>query len=746
MNLCTTHAYRVRRDPASHAPSHGHHQAQRRRSTRPRTYSACPRCFAASSSTETRRIADRDRRVPPLVDDPLVAVRVEVARRARRCASWTAAVVAGEEARVGDGEPPDVGRGHAPPVRAAAGRAARSGRPSRRPATRSRPSARCATWSSCWRARCQTSQAMWLASPSGRQSSSSTESPSTTCGTPSRMRSKPSSRARGPCPSSRRPRPQHAPDRAGRSERAPGRRGLEPGCTGPGTNGPFAADVSEGARRSLNSRAHHTRRRRADRPITTQETRMTIDLTPTARLATSLAGLCDGAVHLPGDPGYDAARMPWNVALDQRPAAVALPRTVSDVQHVVRAAAAAGLRVAPQSTGHNAGPLVAQGLDDVVVVRTGACAASPSTRPAASPASRAARCGATRPSPPATTASPRCTAARPTSASPATASAAASAGTPASSASPPTASPRSSSSRPTASTCAPTRRRTPSSSGRCAAAAATSASSRPSSSASTRSRRRMPACSSGTATTPSACCAAGPSGRPEAPDDVTTSFRFLNLPPLPDDPGAAARPLARRHRRGGARLRRARRARSSACCAASARRSTPSAGCPPGRSTRLHMDPEGPTPGVSDGDAARRARRRGHRHVPRAGRARVDVVAARGRAAPARRGARPRARGPRCPRDDRRGIRRLRRGDRRDPGAGDAGAARRPPVHRARSSRGRRAAATSTSPRTRSTPGRATTSRPGCSSRGSARPYDPDDRFLANHRVPRLFEDGRVTA
>ena len=85
---------------------------------------------------------------------------------------------------------------------------------------------------------------------------------------------------------------------------------------------------------------------------------MTINLTPTARRATSLAGLCDGAVHLPGDPGYDAARMPWNVALDQRPAAVALPRTVSDVQDVVRAAAAAGLRVAPQSTGHNAGPLV----------------------------------------------------------------------------------------------------------------------------------------------------------------------------------------------------------------------------------------------------------------------------------------------------------------------------------------------------------------------------------------------------
>ncbi|MEW1952105.1 FAD-binding protein [Terrabacter sp. NPDC080008] len=97
---------------------------------------------------------------------------------------------------------------------------------------------------------------------------------------------------------------------------------------------------------------------------------MTTFLTPTARRAASLAGLCDGAVHLPGDAGYDAARMPWNVAIDQRPAAVALPATAAHVQQVVRAAAAAGLRVAPQSTGHNAGPLAARGLDDVVLVRT----------------------------------------------------------------------------------------------------------------------------------------------------------------------------------------------------------------------------------------------------------------------------------------------------------------------------------------------------------------------------------------
>jgi hypothetical protein len=86
--------------------------------------------------------------------------------------------------------------------------------------------------------------------------------------------------------------------------------------------------------------------------------------------AESLRGLCGGNVHLPGDPGYDAARTPWNVAVRQLPAAVAVPRDAADVSAVVRAAAAAGLRVAPQSTGHNAGPLAAHGLEDVVIVRT----------------------------------------------------------------------------------------------------------------------------------------------------------------------------------------------------------------------------------------------------------------------------------------------------------------------------------------------------------------------------------------
>ena len=81
---------------------------------------------------------------------------------------------------------------------------------------------------------------------------------------------------------------------------------------------------------------------------------MTTQPTTTAE---GLRGLCGGAIHLPGDPGYDDARVPWNVAVDQRPAAVAYPADADEVAEVVRAAAAAGLRVAPQSTGHNAGPL-----------------------------------------------------------------------------------------------------------------------------------------------------------------------------------------------------------------------------------------------------------------------------------------------------------------------------------------------------------------------------------------------------
>lgn len=89
--------------------------------------------------------------------------------------------------------------------------------------------------------------------------------------------------------------------------------------------------------------------------------------TPDLTSLTRLGAECE--IHLPGDPGYDPARTPWNLAADQRPAAVAVPRTAAEVQAVVKAAAAAGLRVAPQSTGHGASALAEGALDDVVLVR-----------------------------------------------------------------------------------------------------------------------------------------------------------------------------------------------------------------------------------------------------------------------------------------------------------------------------------------------------------------------------------------
>ena len=61
--------------------------------------------------------------------------------------------------------------------------------------------------------------------------------------------------------------------------------------------------------------------------------------------------------YLPGDARYEWAKTPWNLAVRQQPAMVALPTSAAEVVQVVRSAAAAGLKVVPQSSGHNAGPL-----------------------------------------------------------------------------------------------------------------------------------------------------------------------------------------------------------------------------------------------------------------------------------------------------------------------------------------------------------------------------------------------------
>jgi hypothetical protein len=70
-----------------------------------------------------------------------------------------------------------------------------------------------------------------------------------------------------------------------------------------------------------------------------------------------------------GDQGWDSARSAWNLAVDQRPAMVALPGSVDDVAEAVRHARENGLRVAVQAGGHSAGPLAGMG-DDTLLLKT----------------------------------------------------------------------------------------------------------------------------------------------------------------------------------------------------------------------------------------------------------------------------------------------------------------------------------------------------------------------------------------
>jgi FAD/FMN-containing dehydrogenase len=70
------------------------------------------------------------------------------------------------------------------------------------------------------------------------------------------------------------------------------------------------------------------------------------------------------------DPRFDEALRAWNLTVDQRPAAVALPRNAAELAAAVTHATAAGLRVAIQGTGHGA---VALGsLEGAVLVKTSA--------------------------------------------------------------------------------------------------------------------------------------------------------------------------------------------------------------------------------------------------------------------------------------------------------------------------------------------------------------------------------------
>ncbi|MEU8123134.1 FAD-binding oxidoreductase [Spirillospora sp. NPDC049024] len=61
-----------------------------------------------------------------------------------------------------------------------------------------------------------------------------------------------------------------------------------------------------------------------------------------------------GGVLLPGDPGFDAARRPWNLAVEQPVAAVVEAADADDVAALVRHARTAGLGIATQPNGHGA--------------------------------------------------------------------------------------------------------------------------------------------------------------------------------------------------------------------------------------------------------------------------------------------------------------------------------------------------------------------------------------------------------
>ena len=87
-------------------------------------------------------------------------------------------------------------------------------------------------------------------------------------------------------------------------------------------------------------------------------------LASTARLTSTLPG----KVVVPEDVRFDRARRAWNLAIDQRPAAVAFPGSPQDVAATVLVAREFGLRVAAQGTGHSAGALGS--LEDTILLKT----------------------------------------------------------------------------------------------------------------------------------------------------------------------------------------------------------------------------------------------------------------------------------------------------------------------------------------------------------------------------------------
>src|SRR6188768_3117279 len=86
------------------------------------------------------------------------------------------------------------------------------------------------------------------------------------------------------------------------------------------------------------------------------------------RDARELHAAITGDIVAPGDAEYDIARRAWTLLADQRPAMVAFPADAADVVDIVAYARRAGLKVAPQGTGHNA--MAMPSLEDTILVST----------------------------------------------------------------------------------------------------------------------------------------------------------------------------------------------------------------------------------------------------------------------------------------------------------------------------------------------------------------------------------------
>ncbi|PRB19094.1 FAD-binding oxidoreductase [Microbacterium sp. MYb62] len=89
---------------------------------------------------------------------------------------------------------------------------------------------------------------------------------------------------------------------------------------------------------------------------------------PTHSAIVALRNSLTGSLLLPADAAYETARQPWNLAIEQRPDAVAVPADVDDLRALLHAARESGARLAVQPSGHGA----SGALTGTVLVRMGA--------------------------------------------------------------------------------------------------------------------------------------------------------------------------------------------------------------------------------------------------------------------------------------------------------------------------------------------------------------------------------------